>query len=167
MADNPSKLKGDALPVTMISWNECQEFCEKTGLTFPTEAQWEYSCRAGTTTRFWSGDDDKDLDRVGWHGGNLGHKLHSVGEKPANGFGLYDMHGNVWEWCEDVWDEGFYEKPESTQKNPVCTSGSEHRVLRVVCFAHVREYCRSAFRFSSGPSAVWHVRGFRPTWSSP
>ena len=83
MGDNPSKLKGDALPVTMISWKDCQEFCEKTGLSFPTEAQWEYSCRAGTTTRFWSGGDDKDLDRVGWYGGNLGHRLHSVGEKLA------------------------------------------------------------------------------------
>ena len=115
MGDNPSRFKGPDLPVESVSWHEAMAFCEKLTqrereagrlpegyeYTLPTEAQWEYACRAGTTTRFSFGDSDSDLGDYGWYGGNSSYTTHPVGEKLANPWGLYDMHGNVQEWCRD------------------------------------------------------------------
>ena len=92
MGTNPSFFKGDDLPVESVSWNDCQEFCEKTGLQLPTEAQWEYACRAGTTDAYAG-----NLDEMAWYYSNSGNKTHPVGTKKPNAWGLYDMHGNVWE----------------------------------------------------------------------
>ena len=96
-------------PVVGVSWEDAQAYCKWAGLSLPTEAQWEYACRAGTTTRYWSGDTEEDLARVGWYWENSGGHTHPVGEKPANPFGLFDTHGNVQEWCEDWF--GIYEHP--------------------------------------------------------
>ena len=93
----------DALPVEQVAWDDCQEFCTKSGLSLPTEAQWEYACRAGTAGPF-SGT--ANLDEMGWYRQNSGGTTHPVGEKQPNDFGLYDMHGNVWEWCEDWYQWG-------------------------------------------------------------
>ena len=107
MADNPSQFKGSRLPVENVSWEEAQTFLEKleakTGRKFalPTEAQWEYACRAGTVTRYSFGDNDANLGDYAWFGDNSEGITHPVGEKRPNGWGLYDMHGNVWEWCAD------------------------------------------------------------------
>ena len=165
MGSNPSTTEGDDLPITNVSWNDCQEFCRRTGLSFPTEAQWEYALRAGTKTRFWSGNSDSDLGDVGWYAANSGKKLHDVGKKPANGFGIHDMHGNVWEWCVDVWDAKFYEQIQATRKDPVCTAGSENRVVRGGSFAFGPKYCRSAYRYSLKPGTRWNIYGFRPARS--
>jgi formylglycine-generating enzyme required for sulfatase activity len=113
MDKNPSHFKGDpALPVENISWNEAKEFCKKlaqmTGNAYrlPSEAEWEYACRAGTT-----GDYAGELDAIAWYSNNSGSRTHPVGQKQPNAFGLYDMHGNILEWCEDVWHTSYKDAP--------------------------------------------------------
>jgi formylglycine-generating enzyme required for sulfatase activity len=110
MDANPSIEKGDNLPVHNVSWQDADAFCQKLSkqvgrlVQLPTEAQWEYACRAGTTTTYHSGNTIADLDKVGWHGGNSGRKLHAVGGKPPNAWGLHDMHGNIREFVRDYYD---------------------------------------------------------------
>ena len=106
MGNNPSMFQGDNLPVVQVSWNDCQVYlrklCELEGVPdhtyrMPTEAEWEYACRAGTITSFYTGDSESDLARAGWYDGFSDLKIHPLGQKAPNGFGLYDMHGNDWE----------------------------------------------------------------------
>jgi formylglycine-generating enzyme required for sulfatase activity len=108
MAKNPSYYKGTNLPVEQVSWNAAQGFLTNlnervSGYRFrlPSEAEWEYACRAGTTTQYSFGDGDAALPEYGWFTGNGERKTHPVGEKKPNPWGLYDIHGNVWEWCQD------------------------------------------------------------------
>ena len=104
----------DEMPVYNVSWFASVMFAEWVGARLPLEPEWEYACRAGTKTRFWSGDSDEDLARVGWtddaeyNGGNAQGHPHPVAQKPKNAWGLHDVHGNVWEWCADDWDENAY-----------------------------------------------------------
>jgi len=107
--ESPSRFAGDDRPVEMVSWDDAVIFCERLNATtgrairLPTEAEWEYACRAGTTTEFWSGNDEAAFEKVGWGEWNSGFELHAVGDHSApNHWGLHDMHGNVWEWCQDV-----------------------------------------------------------------
>ncbi len=165
MRNRPSKSRGDDLPVESVSWEECNDFCERTGLALPTEAQWEYACRAGSETAYYSGDSEGDLKRVGWYRG--GRKSHAVGEKPANDFGLHDMHGNVEEWCLDSLESDFYSKPEAMENDPLCASGSEFRVTRGGSGNGSAVSCRSAFRADFRQAVGNSGLGFRPTWSSP
>ena len=145
MGSNPSNFKGDNLPVECISWHDAKEFCKKlneiyadklpAGYQFdlPTEAQWEYACRAGTTTALNNGKDltsdwgeCSNLNEVAWYTKNSGGKTHEVGQKRANAWGLYDMHGNVWEWCRDWY--GAY--PGISVTDPVGPSSGSDRVMR-------------------------------------
>ena len=164
MGNNPSNWKGDNLPVEQVSWNDCQEFIKKLNqrdpgknYRLPTESEWEYACRAGTTTRFYSGDRDSDLDRVGLYDGNSGRKTHPVGQKQPNAWGLYDMHGNVWEWCQDRY--GNY--PSGSVTDPPGPSSGSNRVGRGGGWYYDAGYCRSAFRSFDDPSSRYSALGFR------
>ena len=111
---NPSQFKGHPKnPVEMVSWDDAQRFCKRLAMflkrpvMLPTEAQWEYACRAETVTRFNTGETEADLARAGWYSGNSSYRPHKVGQKEPNARGLYDMHGNVWEWCADWYTEKY------------------------------------------------------------
>ena len=114
MGKNPSNFKGARNPVEQVSWKDAVEFCKrltaKESMTYrlPTEAEWEYAYRAGTTTRYSFGDDPASLGEYAWYGDNSEKKTHPVGEKKPNTWGLHDMHGNVWEWCADWYDRDYY-----------------------------------------------------------
>jgi formylglycine-generating enzyme required for sulfatase activity len=157
-ATNPSRHAGDDLPVDQVSWNDCREFCRKIGLYLPTEAQWEYACRGGSPG-LCSGSGR--LDDIAWYRDSSGLKPHPVGQKAANGFGLHDMVGNVWEWCRDGYDEAFYSTPKATTLDPVQDSGSGDRVLRGGSWFQWPAACRSASRHHWTPSTGNEDVGFR------
>jgi len=155
---------------TYISWNDATDFCKKlstkTGktVTLPTEAQWEYACRAGSKTRFSYGDDD-DYSKLGdyaWYAKNawdIGEKYaHTVGQKKANDFGLYDMHGNAWEWCADWWEDSY---ANAGKADPTGPASGTCRVLRGGSFFYIDRNCRSACRCLIVPEYVWYFYGFR------
>jgi hypothetical protein len=153
MGNNPSYFGscGDNCPVENVSWNDIQEFIQKLNqmegtdrYRLPTEAQWEYAARAGTTTRFYTGNSDEDLSRAGWYGGNSGSKTHPVGQKTPNAWGLYDMHGNVWEWCQD-W-KGDY--PTGSITDPGGPSSGFRRVDRGGSWYSLAWFCWSVNRNS-------------------
>jgi len=146
-------MKGDQFPAVGILWDEATEFCKKLNgklndkafeVRLPTEAQWEYACRAGTRTRFYSGENESDLDAVGWHRANSGGTRHPVGQKKPNSFGLYDMHGNVWEWCQDLLNDGSYSGTPSEAPDP--PSYYAKHVLRGGDCINEAIDCRSARR---------------------
>ena len=124
MKNNPSKFKGADHPVEMVSWDEAVEFCRRLSevpagkaagnvYRLPTEAEWEYACRAGTATRFSFGDEERNLAEYGWYHANSDSKTHPVGAKQPNAWGLHDLNGNVWEWCSDLIDKDYmYDPPK-------------------------------------------------------
>lgn len=168
MGSVPSKWKEDAHPVEQVSWEEAVEFCRKLSALpeernagrvyrLPTEAEWEYACRAGTTTKFSFGDDEKLFGDYGWFGDNSGKQTHPVGQKEPNAWGLYDMHGNVLEWCSD-WN-GIY--PDGEVTNPQGPSSGSDRVVRGGCWLSSAWICRSALRYWDDPSRRIYSLGFR------
>jgi formylglycine-generating enzyme required for sulfatase activity len=167
MGDLPDTgFKGDTLPVESISWNDAVAFCRRltklTGFQFrlPTEAEWEYAARAGTTSFYSFGDDDKMLDQYGWHIGNSGNSTHPVGKKLPNPWGLYDMHGNVWEWCQDQWHENYDGAP--TDGSAWLSGGdSNYRVVRGGSWYFNSHSCRSADRFRNRPGFRIYDIGLR------
>ncbi len=166
MGTNPSHFKGDDLPVETVSWNDAVAFCEKLsrseGRTYrlPTEAEWEYACRAGTTTRFCFGNDDGSLSRYAWYYGNSGNKTHPVASKQPNVWGLHDMHGNVWEWCQDVWHDSYSGAPTD---GSAWTRGGDQsrRVLRGGSWSYIEISLRCAGRFRINPVNRFYYFGFR------
>jgi formylglycine-generating enzyme required for sulfatase activity len=166
MGANPSRFKGAKLPVEMVSWDDAREFCNrasaKCGLTLrlPSEAEWEYACRAGTRTNYHSGDTAADLARAAWYDKNSGGTTHPVGQKEANVFGLHDMHGNVWEWCEDDWHENYQSGPTDGQAW-VETPRQYGRVLRGGDWGIRPGHCRSADRIRDPPDGRSDHYGFR------
>jgi formylglycine-generating enzyme required for sulfatase activity len=165
MGKNPSWFKGAKNPVEQVSWNDAQEFCRrlsaKTGKTvrLPTEAEWEYACRAGTTTKWSCGDQEGALGEYAWHGANAGERTHDVGGKKPNAFGLYDMHGNVFEWCQDWCDASYY--ANSPLDDPSGAARGYARALRGGSWNVTPEICRSAYRFGYGPGLRFAHLGFR------
>ena len=166
MGKNPSGFqKGDEYPVETVSWDEVQEFIkrlnEKTRKNYrlPTEAEWEYAARAGSTTRYPCGDDEGCLDAIAWYDANADYTTHPVGKKLPNAWGLYDMIGNVWEWCNDWYDEKYYKNsPSNDPKGPKAGSG---RVIRGGSWGVSAGGCRSSYRSICDPSRAYDYLGFR------
>ncbi|NEP15428.1 MAG: formylglycine-generating enzyme family protein [Leptolyngbya sp. SIO4C1] len=172
---DPSNFEGNHLPVEQVSWEDAQEFCRrlsaKTGKDYrlPTEAEWEYACRAGTTTPFHFGETiAADLANYGAQSafgeGPIGEyrgKTTVVGRFPANAFGLYDMHGNVWEWCEDYWHDTYEGAPEDGSAWISSDKSKKSRVLRGGSWDDDPGFCRSAFRFGDAPDFRFNDTGFR------
>ena len=126
----------------------------------PTEAQWEYACRAGSTTRYCFGDDESGLGEYAWYSANSGGKTHPVGEKKPNAWGLYDMHGNVWEWCQDWYDGGYY--ANSPTDDPTGPATGSIRVYRGGSWNDPAGRCQSATRIRPPPEFRFiHLLGFR------
>ena len=153
MGSNPSKFKGDDLPVDQVSWNDCQEFISKlnsmTGRMFrlPSEAEWEYAARGGKKSRGYQYSGSSNISDVAWYCENSAEKTHPVGTKQANELGLYDMTGNVWEWCQDWY--GSY--VSSSQTNPTGAVSGWCRVIRDgSCYGFARN-CRSSIRGYDAP----------------
>jgi formylglycine-generating enzyme required for sulfatase activity len=152
-------------PVIEVSWYDAQDYLkwlsEETGKPYRllSEAEWEYCCRAGTETAYSFGDKESDLDRYAWYDANSGGDVHPVGQKEANAFGLHDMHGNVWEWCEDCWYWNYYYAPAD---GSAWTAGNrEGRVFRGGAWLNVPLFFRAAFRDWSGASLRNIDLGFR------
>jgi formylglycine-generating enzyme required for sulfatase activity len=191
MGSNPGYFKGEDLPVEQVSWFDAVEFCNKlsskdglkpaymiekkglfsgehvtwdkgaNGYRFPTEAEWEYSCRAGSTAAFYNGaitnkGKDPNCDKIAWYYYNSGSTAHAVGSKTPNAWGLYDMSGNVWEWC---WD--WYGSYSGSETDPVGPDSSSLRVIRGGSWYSYAQYCRSATRNYSNPGPRGYDVGFR------
>ena len=153
MESNPSSFKGNNLPVEQVSWNDCQEFIGKlnsiTGRKFrlPTEAEWEYAARGGKKSRGYQYSGSSNISDVAWYNGNSGSKTHLVGTKQANELGLYDMCGNVLEWCQNWY--GSY--VSSSQTNPTGAVSGSYRVIRGGSWYSSARFCRSSCRDSGTP----------------
>lgn len=179
---NPSVFKDNAdLPVENISWKEAANFCNrlseknglepcynektwlcdtaKSGFRLPSEAEWEYACRANTSTFFHTGDTEKDLARAGWYRKNSGNKSQVVGKKEPNKWGLYDMHGNIWEMCNDWYGENYYS--ESPSVKPLGPQKGIKKVLRGGSWSHPPAACRAGDRWSVDPDGKFGNVGFR------
>jgi formylglycine-generating enzyme required for sulfatase activity len=173
MGENPSSFKGEKRPVERVTWHNVVEFCrklsQKTGRTYrlPSEAEWEYACRAGTTTPFHFGE-TITTDLANYHGnyqyasapkGKCRNETTAVGSFPPNAFGLYDMHGNVWEWCQDTWHENYNGAPRDG--SAWINNNNDSRLLRGGSWFNNSRYCRSANRYGFGPVNRFYSDGFR------
>ena len=187
MGKNPSKFNGADRPVENVSWNDCQEFLKKLNANpsyspliqgghppqspliqggqrgvfrLPTEAEWEYACRAGSETIWHFGDDPAQLGTYAWFSENSGRETHPVGQKSPNAFGLYDMHGNVWEWCADTWHEHYTGAP--TDGTAWESGDADWHVLRGGSWYHDANNLRCAVRGRYNGRLHWvDLRGFR------
>ena len=163
MGSNPSYFKGDDLPVEQVSWDDCQEFIGKlnsmTGRKFrlPTEAEWEYAARGGKKSRGYQFSGSSNISDVAWYTDNSGSKTHPVGMKQSNELGLYDMTGNVWEWCQDWY--GSY--VSSSQTNPTGDVSGPRRVGRGGSWYYNARFCRSSFRYRDDPDRRIYFLGLR------
>ena len=163
MGNNPSYFKGDNLPVEKVSWEDCQTFIGKlndlTGKSFrlPTEAEWEYAARGGKRSNHTQYSGGSMIDDVAWYYGNSGSKTHSVKTKKPNELGLYDMSGNVFEWCQD-W-KGSYSS--NAQTNPTGPDSGSYRVIRGGCWDGGDRGCRSSLRYYFSPGDRISYLGLR------
>ncbi|MFP4655340.1 MAG: formylglycine-generating enzyme family protein [Methanohalobium sp.] len=161
MGTNPSRFAGDDRPVDRVSWNDAQEFINRLNAKedsnkyrLPSEAEWEYACRAGTTTRYSFGNSESKLDEYAWYRENSEHGSHPVGKKNPNPWGLYDMHGNLWEWVQDIYHESYDGAPEDGSAWENNTNYS--KIMQVLCGGSWQTSavgCRSASRTYYPPVA--------------
>ena len=186
MGENPSKVKGQKNPVEQIRWSDAVRYCnarsrlegleaaydldtwtcrfEANGYRLPTEAEWEYAARAGATSAYVFGDEETKLKQHAWYKANAGGKPRPVRQRRPNAWKLYDMHGNVWEWCNDFYKVDYYlESPEKDPRGPV---SGEKKVLRGGCWNSNPDACRSAYRYNENPAYTdacfgYDIYGFR------
>ena len=174
---NPSNFKyGDNYPVENVSWYDCQNFIrqlnEKTKMSFrlPSEAEWEYAARGGKKSKGCKFSGDDNIDNVAWYADNSGSSTNIVGQKKANALGIYDMSGNVWEWCQDWYDKDYYQKCKNNTElcnNPQGPSSGVWRVVRGGSWRGSAGYCRVSYRGGTAPGGSCDYFGFRLLLSSP
>jgi formylglycine-generating enzyme required for sulfatase activity len=165
MEANPSEFRGEDRPVEQVSWDDCQAFLARLnalgegGYRLPSEAEWEYACRAGATGKFCFGDDERLLGEHAWTSENAGGQTHPVGQKRPNAWGLHDVHGNVWEWCQDWYDDY---PPGPAVDPPGAPSGfMGARILRGGCWRGGADFAASAHRGGRGPAFKGGILGLR------
>jgi len=186
MGANPSRWKGDKNPVEQVRWSDAVKFCNQrslleklqpcydlktwkcdftaSGYRLPTEAEWEYACRAGTATAYFFGDSPSKLSEFAWFEDNAGGRPRPVGQKLPNAFGLYDMCGNVWEWCNDFYNVDYYQT--SPKRDPKGPDASPTKVVRGGAWRFSAESCRSGYRYNENPGYAdvcfgYDIYGFR------
>ena len=192
MGKNPSRWKAGANPVEQVRWSDAVRYCnarsrlerlqpcydlqtwecdfDANGYRLPTEAEWEYACRAGTKTAYSFGNDPSRLKDYAWFKENAGKRTRPVGQKRPNPWGLYDMHGNVWEWCNDFYRVDYYQQsPEEDPKGP---KTGETKVVRGGAWKFSADSCRSGYRYNENPGYVdacfgYDIYGFRCVRSAP
>jgi formylglycine-generating enzyme required for sulfatase activity len=168
MGTTTSGIKGPGHPAENVSWKDAAEYCRKLSqlaeekaaghmYRLPTEAEWEYACRAGTETAFSFGDNEERLSKFAWHDANARNTTHPVGQLLPNAWGLYDMHGNVWEWCSD-W-HGEY--PIGAVTDPIGPAAGTYRVCKGGSFDFTAWSCRSSNRYGNTPVSQVADLGFR------
>lgn len=164
MGANPSRFVDAAKPVESASWDNAVEFCKRLSrrahqaVTLPTEAQWEYACRAGLKTRFGFGEDDRQLSTFARYGQGAEAGTVAVGSKKSSAWGLFDMHGNVWEWCADWYASSYV---NAATQDPTGPLSGQWRVLRGGSWVNTWEACRCAARNKSAPDVRYNGLGFR------
>jgi len=186
VGENPSRWKGATNPVEQMRWSDAARYCnarskseglepcydlqtwecnfQANGYRLPTEAEWEYACRAGSTTAYFFGNDPSKLKDYAWFEKNSGGKPQPAGQKPPNAWGLYDMHGNVWEWCNDFYQVDYYQ--QSPKENPTGPKAGDTKVVRGGAWKFSDETCRSAYRYNENPGYAdvcfgYDIYGFR------
>ena len=186
MAENPSRWKGDKNPVEQVRWSDAVKYCnarslaeglqpcydlqnwecnfEANGYRLPTEAEWEYACRAGSKTTYFFGNGSSKLADYAWVDENSGGKPHPVGQKKPNPWGLYDMCGNVWEWCNDFYQVDYYQ--QSPAEDPRGPKEGETKVVRGGAWKFSADSCRSGYRYNEDPGYSdvcfgYDIYGFR------
>jgi formylglycine-generating enzyme required for sulfatase activity len=186
MAENPSRWKADNNPVEQVRWSDAVKYCnarslaeglqpcydlqtwqcnfEANGYRLPTEAEWEYACRAGSKTMYFFGDSSSKLTDYAWVDSNAGGKPRQVGQKKPNPWGLYDMCGNVWEWCNDFYQVDYYQ--QSPEENPRGPETGETKVVRGGAWKFSADSCRSGYRYNEDPGYAdvcfgYDIYGFR------
>jgi formylglycine-generating enzyme required for sulfatase activity len=169
MGNNPNAYRMPKHPVEQVSWHDCRQFLDKLNrrgnpvgkFQMPSEAQWEYACRAGSTTSYCFGDDESKLGQYAWYGAHFEAPpvTHPVGSKKPNAWGLYDMHGHVLEWCADWYDAGYYAR--SPTEDPTGPAAGSSRVARGGAWRSAASFCRSASRKDREPTDRFRGLGFR------
>ena len=173
LGGNGSSFKGPKNPVETVNWDFCQEFVKMLNLRFdrpagkfrlPTEAQWEYACRAGSSTRYCFGNDEQQLDDYGWYSDKGSMLTHPVGLKKPNAWGLYDMHGNVMEWCADYWSERYNSRGRSDGPLVgVGTRGAGARGRNTLAGSIVRRCATTSIPEAATSTSAFALPSFRPT----